>query len=185
MSLLIISASLHSDSNSRLLAREAERLLLAAGEQVTFLDLRDLPLPFCDGEKAYDHPNALQADAYIAKASGILIATPIYNYDANAAVKNFIELTGDAWENKVVGFLCASGGPGSFMSIMGLANSLMLDFRCLIVPRFVFAMGGAFADDKITDAKILARVDECASTLAKLAAFHKKDEERDRPAPAT
>jgi NAD(P)H-dependent FMN reductase len=169
MSLLILSASLNSDSNSRILAREAERVLVAEGQAVTFLDLRDLPLPLCDGEKAYDDANVLKADALVAHADGILIATPIYNYDANAAVKNFVELTGDAWENKVVGFLCASGGPGSFMSIMGLANSLMLDFRCLIVPRFVFALGGAFAEDKITDSKILARVDECARMLAKLA----------------
>jgi len=170
MSLLIVSASLNPDSNSRILAREAERLLLAEGHAVTFLDLRDLPLPLCDGETAYDAPNVLTADSLIAKADGILIATPIYNYDANAAVKNLVELTGQAWENKVVGFLCASGGPASFMSIMSLANSLMLDFRCLIVPRFVFALGGAFKDDTIIDSKILARVDECARTLAKLAA---------------
>lgn len=173
MSLLIVSSSLNPDSNSRLLAREAERVLRADGHAVVLLDLRDLPLPFCDGDKAYDHPNVIEADKLIAAAHGIIIATPIYNYDANAAVKNLIELTGDAWENKVVGFLCASGGPGSFMSIMGIANSLMLDFRCLIVPRFVYALGGAFADDKITDVKIIGRVAECAQATAKLAAAMK------------
>jgi FMN reductase len=38
--------------------------------------------------------------------------------------------------NKVVGFLCAAGGKSSYMSVMRLANSLMLDFRCLIIPHF-------------------------------------------------
>ncbi|MSU64710.1 MAG: NAD(P)H-dependent oxidoreductase [Opitutus sp.] len=174
MSLLIISSSLNSDSNSRLLAREAERVLRADGHDVTLLDLRDLPLPLCDGEKTYEHPNVLKADQLISHASGIIIATPIYNYDVNAAVKNLVELTGDAWENKVVGFLCSAGGPGSFMSIMGLANSLMLDFRCLIVPRFVYALGNAFANDAITDTKIAARVGECARAAAYLAAVAKK-----------
>jgi NAD(P)H-dependent FMN reductase len=169
MSLLIVSASLNSDSNSRILAREAERILREDGQQVTLLDLRDLPLPFCDGEKSYDHPNVLEADKLIAAATGIMIATPIYNYDANAAVKNLIELTGDAWENKVVAFLCSAGGPGSFMSIMGLANSLMLDFRCVIVPRFVYALGSAFANDALTDTKIAGRVAECARTTAQFA----------------
>jgi FMN reductase len=173
MNLLIISASLNSDSNSRILAREAERVLVAEGHAVTFLDLRDLPLPLCDGDKAYDHANVIRADKFIAEADGIIVATPIYNYDANAAVKNFIELTGDAWENKVVGFLCASGGPGSYMGIMALANSLMLDFRCVVVPRFVYAMGNAFADDKITDAQIVGRIAECAHATAKLAAAMK------------
>jgi NAD(P)H-dependent FMN reductase len=173
MSLLIVSSSLNSDSNSRLLAREAQRVLHAEGHTVAFLDLRDLPLPFCDGDKAYEHANVMQADKLIAAASGIIVATPVYNYDANAAVKNLVELTGAAWENKVVGFLCASGGPGSFMSIMGLANSLMLDFRCVIVPRFVYALGGAFADGKISDSKIAGRVAECARATAKLAAAMK------------
>jgi NAD(P)H-dependent FMN reductase len=173
MSLLIVSSSLNPDSNSRLLAREAERVLREDGHTVAWLDLRDLPLPLCDGDKAYEHENVLQADRLIAAASGIIVATPIYNYDANAAVKNLVELTGDAWENKVVGFLCASGGPGSFMSIMGLANSLMLDFRCVIVPRFVYALGGAFAGDKIVDVEIAGRVAECARATAKLASAMK------------
>jgi len=176
MNLLIISSSLNADSNSRILAREAEQVLGRDGHAVTFLDLRDLPLPLCDGEKAYDDPNVLRADAFVAAADGILIATPIYNYGANAAAKNLVELTGDAWENKVVGFLCAAGGHGSFMSIMGLANSLMLDFRCLIVPRFVYAMGAAFSDGKISDIAITGRVAECARMTAKLAAALKAPE---------
>src|SRR3954462_8768217 len=110
MPLLIVSASLNPDSNSRILAREAERVLRAAGHDVVFADLRDLSLPLCDGDKAYDHPNVLHVDKLITEASGIILATPIYNYDANAAAKNLIELTGDAWENKVVAFLCTAGG---------------------------------------------------------------------------
>ncbi len=174
MSLLIVSTSLNSESNSRLLAREAERVLRAAGHEVVFLDLRDLPLPLCDGETAYEHPNVIRADALVAAADGILVATPIYNYDANAAAKNLVELTGDAWENKVVAFLCAAGGHGSFMSIMALANSLMLDFRCIVVPRFVYATGAAFSGDQLTDTKVAARVDECAQATAKLAAAVKR-----------
>ena len=49
-------------------------------------------------------------------------------YEHAIALANLVELTGRLWENKVVGFLCSAGGPGSYMSIMGLANSLMLDY---------------------------------------------------------
>lgn len=170
MSLLIVSTSLNPESNSRLLAREAERVLRADGHEPGFLDLRDLPLPLCDGAQAYEHAHVARADALIAAAHGLIVAAPIYNYDANAAAKNLVELTGDAWENKVVGFLCAAGGQGSYMSIMALANSLMLDFRCVIVPRFVYATGAAFADDQIKDAQIVARVAECARMTARFAA---------------
>ena len=59
-----------------------------------------------------------------------------------------IELTGSSWEDKIVGFLCAAGGTTSYMSVMAYANSLMLDFRCVIIPRFVYATGNAFDDDE-------------------------------------
>jgi FMN reductase len=58
----------------------------------------------------------------------------------------------------------------SYMSIMMLANSLMLDFRSVIVPRFVYATGAAFSGEKIVDQKVLERVAQCARATAHLAA---------------
>lgn len=174
MSLLLISASLRSESRSRMLAQEAHRVLAADGLEATFLDLRDLPLPICDGDATYDHPNVGRASQLIEIADSILAATPVYNYDASAAMKNLVELTGEAWEDKVVGFLCAAGGDSSYMSIMSLANSLMLNLRCVIVPRFVYATDDAFAGGRLVDSAIAARVAQCARTTAKLAAAVKR-----------
>jgi FMN reductase len=142
----IISSSLRSDSNSRILAREAQRVLAEDGRAVTLIDLREHPLPLCDGEACYAHPEVARLQKTLGAPRAFIIATPIYNYDGTAAVKNLIELTGSAWENKVVGFLCAAAGKSSYMSIMALANSLMLDFRSVVVPRFVYATGGDFVD---------------------------------------
>jgi FMN reductase len=52
---------------------------------------------------------------------------------------------------------------------MGLANSLMLDFRCVIVPRFVYATKPAFADGKLVDPDIATRVDELTKELVRFA----------------
>jgi FMN reductase len=106
--------------------------------------------------------------ALIAAARVIIIATPIYNYDANAAAKNLVELTGSSWEDKTVGFLCAAGGGSSYMSIMGLANSLMLDFRCLIIPRFVYAKGDDFREKKHPTADLVARIGQLAEASMKI-----------------
>lgn len=170
MNLLVLSASLNPESNSRLLARAAHSELTAAGHAATLLDLRELPLPLCDGATAYRHESTARARAFIAAAEGILVATPIYNYDANATVKNLVELTGKAWENKIVGFACCAGGQSSYMSIMGLANSLMLDFRCTIVPRFVYATETDFTGEAIANAEVVRRIQELAATLARYAA---------------
>lgn len=170
MNLLVLSTSLNPESNSRLLARAAHAELIAAGHAATLLDLRDLPLPLCDGAAAYKHEHTAKARAHIAGAAGVLVATPIYNYDANAVVKNLVELTGKAWENKVVGFACSAGGHASYMSIMALANSLMLDFRCTIVPRFVYATEADFSGEAIANADVARRTQELATTLARFAA---------------
>jgi len=123
-----------------------------------FLDLRALNLPLCDGENAYGHPDVAECAKLITEARVIIAATPVYNYDVCAALKNLVELTGDSWEDKVVGFLCAAGGASSYMSVMSLADSLMLDFRCLIIPRFVYATRNDFSDAKVPTEEVKGRI---------------------------
>lgn len=137
MSFVIISSSLNPDSKSRILAKKAQEFFK---EDVEFFDLKDYNLPICDGDSAYGNEDVIKITEKLKNAKGYLIATPVYNFDANSAIKNLIELTGkDIWTKKVVGFMCAAGGNSSYMSIMSLANSLMLDFRTFIIPRFVYA----------------------------------------------
>ena len=76
-----------------------------------------------------------------------------------------IELTGSAWEDKIVAFLCAAGGMSSYMSVMAYANSLMLDFRCVVVPRFVFATSDAFDEEGVSDTKIRERIAQVAAEI--------------------
>lgn len=175
--ILVISASLHPESRSRILAHVAERKLESLEQPVNFYDLAERPLPMCDGMTAYGDQNVKQLSRLIEQADAILLASPVYNYDVNAVAKNAIELTGKAWTNKVVGILLAAGGPGSYMSAMGVANSLMLDFRCLIVPRFIYALGDAFQGDQLADQQIDQRISELVSEITKLsAALSKKND---------
>jgi FMN reductase len=132
----VISCSLHPQSRSFVLAQEMVANLQALEAEVTLYDLRTYELPFCDDGPSYDHPHSKEITAAIAGAQAVLLALPVYNFDVNAAAKNLLELAGDAWNNKVVGFLCTAGGRNSYMSVMGLANSLMLDFRCMGVFQF-------------------------------------------------
>jgi NAD(P)H-dependent FMN reductase len=169
MNPLVISCSLNPDSRSAELAKHAHQTLSRTRDDAGYIDLRDTELPMCDGGPSYQHPAVAPLASAITEAGPILLAVPVYNYDANAAAKNLIELTGKAWSGKVVGFLCAAGGQGSYMSVMSLANSLMLDFRCLIVPRFVYATGDHFNDDGSLNESIVRRTDELCETAAALA----------------
>jgi len=123
----------------------------------------------CDGAEAYSDPQVQTIATQISAADGLLVATPVYNYDVNAAAKNLLELTGSSWAGKVVGFLCAAGGQSSYMSVMPFANSLMLDFRCFILPRFVYAPDAEAADHDFGEAAIGKRIDELARELIRVA----------------
>lgn len=151
MSLLIFSCSLNPASRSAQLAQLAVADCQAAGGTVELISLGSLNLPVCDGDGVYNHPSVSALSEKIRAARGVILALPVYNYGINAAAKNLVELTGDAWTGKIVGFICAAGGPGSYMSVMPFANSLMLDFRCIITPRFVYATSQDFADEQLAD----------------------------------
>ena len=168
---LVFSTSLHPQSRSRILANAAATHIRDAGQECELIDLASMdPLPLCNGHDCYSDPAVGQLAGKIAAARGALIASPIYNYDVSASCKNMIELTGSAWNGNVVGLLCAAGGQGSYMAPTGLFNSLMLDFRCLILPKFVYAREDCFADGQITDPGIPVRIEELANQLIKLGA---------------
>ena len=188
MSILIISCSLNPDSQSYRLALAAKAALRApgaasapdtdAGEApVHLVDLRRTPLPLCNGTAAQraadsatrDHDDVAALAAAIVRAPAVILAVPVYNFNTSAAAKNLIELTGAAWQHKIVGFLCAAGGGSAYMAPLSLAHSLMLDFRCLIVPRFVYATRGDFDDDGAISAGVRRRVDNLCRATTRLA----------------
>src|SRR5205085_5607002 len=157
----------NSESNSRIMGRVALEHLQEKGVDCEWIDISGLDLPLCDADKCYLNPAAKKLQKTIDDTDGMIIAAPVYNYDVSAAAKNMIELTGSAWEDKVVGFLCAAGGMSSYMSVMAYANSLMLDFRTVIIPRFVYATGQSFEGDDLKDKEVAERIGELATELIK------------------
>ncbi|MBX9939459.1 MAG: NAD(P)H-dependent oxidoreductase [Candidatus Obscuribacterales bacterium] len=168
MTYLVISTSLNPNSQSYILALEAVKRLQQYGT-VDFVDLRKLKLPHCDGDKSLSHRNVQRLAARIEKARCVILAVPIYNYDVGSVVKNMVELTGDAWQEKTVGFLSAAGGKSSFMAVGGLALSLIFDFRCLLIPNFVYADRSSFQSGVLVDKRALARMDDLVDSARRLA----------------
>lgn len=167
--IIVVSASLNPNSSSYRLAEAASGAVARAGGEATLLDLRKWDLPLCDGDTSYSHPAVEKMERLIQQADGILLAAPVYNYDLNAAAKNLVELTGDAWSGKPVGFLCAAGGKSSYMSPIGLANSLMFDFRSWIVPRFVYATRAEFDGNRLPSPQIAERIEQLAKATVEMA----------------
>jgi NAD(P)H-dependent FMN reductase len=170
MKILIVSCSLHADSKSRRLASKLESLWRTDGDvAISTLDLRELALPPCDGGAAYGDPATQRLQEAFTAADAVVFAVPIYNYDINAAAKNAIELAGHQLTEKVAGFLCAAGGDRSYMSVMAVANSLMLDFRTIILPRFVYAGGDDIPESGELSSEICDRIAQFGAEFQRLA----------------
>ena len=165
MKILIVASSLNPESKSRQLADELELALKDKDDlEIDLLDLKEADLPLCDGGAAYEDDRVIAAKEKVEAADGIVFASPVYVYNVNAAMKNFVELTGHSMKGKVAGFLCAAGGRMSHMSVMSLANSLMLDFRMFVLPRFVYVAAEDWEGSALKD-EIKGRIGEFATSF--------------------
>tara|TARA_B100000902_G_scaffold126417_1_gene125908 strand:+ start:1116 stop:1631 length:516 start_codon:yes stop_codon:yes gene_type:complete len=171
MSYLIISTSLREGSRSKILAKT----LTDTVKDAEFFDLQSNPLPMCDGDKCYDLPEVIEFRKKVKNAKGIIMAIPIYNYNVSSGAKNVIELGGKMLYDKVFGFICAAGGKSSYMSVMSFANSLMIDYRCFIIPKFVYALKKDFDDNEITSHDIKERISELGKDLVRISDALGKD----------
>ena len=153
----------------------AKYLVASFEKDVEFFNLQENPLPMCDGDECYDLPEVLDFRKKIKNAEGIIMAIPVYNFNASSGAKNIVELGGSMLYDKTFGFLCAAGGRSSYMSVMSLANSLMLDFRCYIIPKFVFATKNDFEEGKIVNPEIKNRIKGLGSELIRVSSALSKD----------
>ena len=162
----IIATSLNTDSKSQQLARLFQKKLENVSSEL--IDLRDLDLPFAGTNEGWSSAEAAKLKEAVERASHVVFAVPIYCYDVNAAAKNVIELIGRSFTKKVVGFICSAGGDSSYMSVMGFANHLMLDFRSVIVPRFVYANPESWDEDGSLKPELYERLTSLVSDLAEI-----------------
>ncbi len=167
MKIAIISSSLNKKSNSLTLAESAVSYLKSKNIDVNFINMQDYPLPLCCADEVYNHPDVKLVKKLLKDCDSLIISTPIYNKDVNAVLKNVMDLAGDAWSEKLVGLMCSAGGQFSYMALMPFANSLMLNFRCIIIPKFVYATGSDFDEEnnEILNPKVKKRIEELCETI--------------------
>jgi NAD(P)H-dependent FMN reductase len=187
--LLAFAGSLRVDSFNKKLVKIAAGGARAAGADVTFLDLRDLPLPLYDEDlekSAGLPPNARKLKDLLLTHHGLLIASPEYNSALSAVLKNAIDWASrpapnekplECFAGKTAGIMAAS--PGALGGLRGLVSlrSLLGNIRVLVLPdqfALVKAHEAFNADGTLKDAAQKTTVENIgaavAQTVAKLQA---------------
>lgn len=164
MNFLVVSTSLNQRSKSAALAKFAYNLI-SKEHEVQYIDLREIQLPQCGDEKDYNTPEVKKVYSQIEKADGILLTSPIYNYDVNSAAHNLLELTTRAWVGKKVALAATAGSIRSHMALMPFASSLILHCRCVIIPDFIVAHENSINEDQVVDTDLISRMKHTTQQL--------------------
>jgi chromate reductase, NAD(P)H dehydrogenase (quinone) len=130
--ILAFSGSLREHSFNKRVLKTATRGAEHAGAEVTYIDLRDYPMPIYnadDHEQNGMDENALRFQGLLTQHHGLLIASPEYNGSLPAALKNAIDWASrpneqygrsDVFPGKVAAMITAS--PGSLGGVRCLAH---------------------------------------------------------------
>jgi len=130
--ILAFAGSLREHSYSKRVVRTAMKGAGDAGADVTYIDLRDFPMPIYnedDQKKDGFSENALKLQKLLAEHDGFLIASPEYNSSLPAALKNAIDWAsrasdeykmGEVFKGKAAAIITES--PGAFGGIRCLGH---------------------------------------------------------------
>ncbi len=181
--ILAFAGSTRMDSFNKKLVKIAAEGAKAAGAEVTYLDLRDLPMPLYDGDleiKEGIPPNAQKFKEILLAHQGLLISSPEYNSSISGVLKNTIDwasraLPGEAplacFTNKVAGLLSASPGALGGLRALVAVRSILGNIKVLVLPDQIAVPKAdqAFtADGSLKDAKQHAAVQNIGSQLARM-----------------
>lgn len=172
----VVSTGLDPKSRSAAIARLCHDKLRQQDVPAYLIDLRETNLARFDNATVYETPEYAELHSAVARADGLVLCTPIYNWSVSAELKKLIEATGStppdgsrrgAWFDKVVTFAGAAGLPHSTMAFGTLATTLMLDFRCVVNPYQIYVHNRHWTADKLGD-EAHARIDKTLSVMLEL-----------------
>ncbi len=182
--ILAFAGSLRGSSYSKRVVQTALKGAELAGSEITFVDLKDFPMPIYDSdeEEASGLPeNVLRFQELLANHDGFLIATPEYNGSITAALKNAID-----WASRPGGqFQRSEIFTGKFAAIMTLSPGSFGGLRALSHLRGVLMSVGvnvlsaecavSFVADKfdgdggeMTDEKMKETLERLGASLAEV-----------------
>ena len=130
--ILAFAGSLREHSYSKRVVKTAMKGAEKAGAEVTYIDLRDYPMPLYNADEHEQNgfdANALKFQRLLGEHDGFLIASPEYNGSLSGALKNAIDWASRAsdeykqievFKGKVAAITTAS--PGSFGGIRCLGH---------------------------------------------------------------
>ena len=181
--ILAFAGSTRADSFNKKLVKIAATGASASGAEVTFLDLRDFPMPLYDGDLEIQRgfsDNVKKFRALLMGHDGLLISAPEYNSGISGVLKNAIDwasrpLLGEVplacFISKVAVIMSAS--PGALGGLRGLSQvrSILSNIQVLVLSQQIAISNAdeAFnADGTLRDIKQQTAIEALGQSLAEI-----------------
>lgn len=179
--ILAFAGSLREHSYSKRIVKTAMNGATAAGAEVTFVDLRDYPMPIYNED---DHKrdgfseNALKFQKLLAVHDGLLVASPEYNGSLSGALKNAIDWasrtsdeykSGEVFKGKIAAIMTESPGAFGGIRCLGHLRDVLTILLVNVLPSEI-AVGKVhemFDGDgaEMTDAKMKRTLEDLGASL--------------------
>ena len=181
--ILAFAGSTRIESYNKKLVKIAAAGAETAGAEVTYIDLRDLPLPLFDEDLEAQEglpANARTFKDLLISHQGLLIASPEYNSSLTAVLKNAIDWASRpapneaplaAFAGKVASIMSAS--PGALGGLRGLVHlrSILGNIKVLVLPDQI-AVSKAYEafnpDGTLKDPKQQESIEKLGAGLTKI-----------------
>jgi len=181
--ILAFGGSLRKESTNKKTVKVAAEGAKKAGGGITYIDLKDYPLPVYDGdieEEGGLPENAAKLQELLLTHEGFLIASPEYNSSISGALKNVIDWTsrpngeikmGACYKGKIAGLMSASlGGLGGLRGLFDI-RKILSTMGVIVLPDQT-AVSNSFQafDDKgnFIDEKMQLRVEKLGANMVEM-----------------
>ena len=164
-----IAGSLRESSYSHQALAIAAQKAKDLGAKVTVLDLRQLDLPFCNGDDDYpNYPDVKTLRQTVQAADGLILATPEYHGSVSGVLKNALDLMSfDELSGKVVGAISVLGGQVNSNALNDV-RTIARWVHAWVIPEQV-AIGQAWkafdSDGQLLDEKLNQRLEQFTKSL--------------------
>lgn len=182
--ILAFAGSLREHSYNKRVVKAAMKGAQDAGAAVTYIDLRDYPMPIYNGDEHEQNgfdPNAARLQKILNDHDGLLIACPEYNGSLSGALKNAIDWAsrpsdeygmGAVFNGKAAAMMTASPGGFGGLRCLGHLRSIFSILGVNVLPSEI-AVGKVhemFDDDgeEMTDEKMRAALEKLGASLAEM-----------------
>lgn len=168
VNIVCVKGSMNKKSRTAVVIDAVIKSLKKKEVSVDVIDLREINMEFCDGRSVEKYNEDMQnVIKTLKKADAVVIGMPVYQYSVAGPLKNFLDITAEAFYYKLIGIVENSGGIRSYLAASELIKIMSFEVFAKTIMPIVHSWQEDFKDYKLINKKIFDKIEEMIEALLK------------------